>query len=220
MLHARLAAIEAEPVSRGEPWLVPLILAALLAGLALLALAAGTPVAAIPLGIAAIAAALLGWVRRSPAQQAEAAAATAAPDFALVSAGLNLCHDPAVLTDGDGRLLSLNRSYRQRFPALPSPLELGLGEEAGAAIADAKALAFRDGEGCVAGLETDIGPLSVTVQRVGQGRDLLLWRFPRPRRANDGALGRSVCTGRRPGRRGGCRRAGDCRQSLVPSPDP
>jgi two-component system cell cycle sensor histidine kinase/response regulator CckA len=182
MLHARLAAIDAEPVSRGEPWLVPLILAALLSGLALLALATGQLIPAVGLGIGAVAAVVFGWAKRAPAL-AVGGPATVAPDYALVAAALNLCQDPAALTDGAGNLLSLNRAYRGRFPALPHPLALGSGAEAQAALAEAQALALREGEACVSGLHTPDGPLVASLERVGQGRDLLLWRFPRPRRS-------------------------------------
>jgi two-component system cell cycle sensor histidine kinase/response regulator CckA len=183
MLHAKLAAIDAEPVPRGEPWLVPLVVAVLLAGAALVAFAGGFLTAAIPLGVGALALALFGWFRRRPAEIAEAGTPAIAPDFALLSAGLNLCLDPAVLTDGEGRLLSLNRAYRDRFPTLPHPLALGLGEESDAALGEAQALALRDGESHVVDLPVDGGTLSASVERVGHGRDLLLWRFPPPRRS-------------------------------------
>nr|WP_314447043.1 ATP-binding protein [uncultured Sphingomonas sp.] len=181
MLHARLAAIDAEPVPRGERWLAPLILAALLGGLALLAFASNLTAAAVALAIAAAAAALFGLVKRRPAEAPELAG-VAAPDFALVAAALNLCHDPAVLTDGEGRTLSLNRAYRQRFPDLPHPLGLGLGEEADRALTEVQALALRDGQSYLVDLPTPAGLLAVSAERVGHGGGLLLWRFPRPRR--------------------------------------
>lgn len=188
MLHARLAAIDAEPVPRGEPWLVPLILAALLGGLALVATTTAMPVAAIPLGIAAAALALVGAFRKPRTFPAAELAAATTPDFALISAGLNLCHDPAVLTDADGEVLSVNRSYRHRFPTLVNPLALGLGDGATAALSEARATALRDGAGHVVDLPADGAPLTVSVERVGVGRDLLLWRFPRPRRSPIGVL--------------------------------
>jgi len=39
-------------------------------------------------------------------------------------------------------------------------------------------MAWRDGGGCVAGIETAAGPSPVEVERVGARADLLLWRFP------------------------------------------
>src|SRR5690349_10984790 len=100
------------------------------------------PVAAIPLGVAAAALALVGAFRRPRAVPAAELAVATTPDFALVSAGLNLCHDPAVLTDADGEVLSVNRSYRHRFPTLVNPLALGLGDEATAALSDARTTAL------------------------------------------------------------------------------
>ncbi|GAA4006746.1 response regulator [Sphingomonas humi] len=188
MLHARLAAIDAQPVPRGEPWLVPLLLAATFSGLTLIAAVAGLWVAALPLAILAVAAALLGWFRRAPRLVAEAGPVAAIPDFAVVAAGLNLCNDPAVLTDSQGRLLSVNRAYQLRFPQLPHPLALGLGSEADAALQEAQALAYRDGQGCASASPSTDEPLSVSIDRVGQGRDLLLWRFPRPRQSPLGVM--------------------------------
>ncbi|UUR09006.1 hybrid sensor histidine kinase/response regulator [Sphingomonas glaciei] len=177
MLHARLAAIDAEPVSRDEPWLAPLILAALLGGVALLALAFGNLPVAAPLGVTALGAAAFGWLRRRPVDLSHAAPAIA-PDFALVAAGLNLCPDPVALTDGEGALLSLNQAYRDRFPDLPLPLHLGSGDEAAAALSEAGHLALRDGESQAIDLQGTDGLLTVSVKRVGQARDQLLWRFP------------------------------------------
>jgi two-component system cell cycle sensor histidine kinase/response regulator CckA len=137
---------------------------------------------------------LLGSGRRGGAPRLGAAApggvaeawspADIAPDFALVSAGLNLCHDPAVLTDGDGLLLSLNRAYRERFPdRSASRLRSARGEEASAALRQAQALGLRDGEAACRTVDRRRPAVKVSVERVGQGRDLLLWRFPRPRRS-------------------------------------
>jgi two-component system cell cycle sensor histidine kinase/response regulator CckA len=54
-------------------------------------------------------------------------------------------------------------------------------------------MAWRDGAGCVAGIETTAGPTPVEVERVGTQNDLLLWRFvktaaPDPVAANVGRL--------------------------------
>jgi two-component system cell cycle sensor histidine kinase/response regulator CckA len=191
MIHARLAAIDAEPVPRGEPWLVPTLLALLLASGALLAFAARQPLLAWTLAVAFLAVAGVAlWSRRAPDRRQDAPI-FAAPDFALVSAGLNLCSDAAVLTDGEGRLLSVNRVYRERFPDCPHPRALGAGE-ASADLAEAEALAWRDGQGCATGIAGPSGPLSVAIERVGQGRDLLLWRFPRPRRSPLSVLARRI----------------------------
>lgn len=182
MLHARLAAIDADPVPRGEPWLLPVLAILTLLSVGVIAVAAGYPWLALPLGAGVLVAAVIGWRRRAPEALAEAAP-VGETDFSLVAAGLGLCHDAAALTDGEGRLLAVNPAYRQRFPALPSPAAVDPDLEVGAALAVARDQALRDGQGAVSGLVTADGPLAVEVARVGHGRELLLWRFPRPRRS-------------------------------------
>ena len=179
MLHARLAAIDAEPPKGGEPWLVPVLIGLGLLAMGLSALAMDQLAAAAGLGVAAVAAALLAW-RWRPVQPLAAAAPVALPDVALVASSLSLCPDPAVLTDGDGLLLSVNEAYRERFPE-GGPLALGRTEEASEALDLARQRAWRDGHACVAGIAGPDGSLMVEVERVGLARDHFLWRFPRPR---------------------------------------
>ncbi|GLR48765.1 hybrid sensor histidine kinase/response regulator [Sphingomonas astaxanthinifaciens] len=182
MLHARLAAIDAEPVPRGEPWLLPLLAALALASVVVIALAARQPVIAILFGIGVAAAGLIAWRRRVP-DALDQPVAEVAPDYSLVSEGLGLCADPAALTDAEGRLLAVNAGYRERFPGLPAPGEIDLDADTRLALEAARDLAWRDGEGCAAGLATADGPVAVEIRRVGAARDRLLWRFPRPRRS-------------------------------------
>ena len=182
MLHARLAVLDAQPVRGGEPWLAAALAALGLAALAVAGLAAGSLVLAGGLGLLAVIGAAFAWsLRRSPA--AVEAPAARLPDLALIASGLSLCPDPVALTDADGRLVGVNEAYRARFPNLPAPLELGSDEEAREALAVARRMAWRDGQGCAAGISTPFGGLQVELERVGQARDHLLWRFPRPRRS-------------------------------------
>ncbi|WP_300974162.1 response regulator [Sphingomonas sp. LHG3406-1] len=182
MLHARLAAIDAEPVPRGEPWLVPTLLALALASLVALAIAAGHPAVALPLALGVVVAAVAGWRRGSGAEIAESAAVIA-PDYALVSSSLDLCADAAALTDDEGRLLGLNRAYRERFPALAPPAQLVADPEGRQAIEQARMQALQDGQAS-ATLSGEKGTiLAVTVARAGHSGGLLLWRFLRPRRS-------------------------------------
>jgi len=183
MLHARLAAIDAEPVSQGEPWLVPALLALASLTLAMLALAAGHPMVGLALAAGLLVAGLLAWRLRRTSAALPAGVPVVAPDFSLVAATLSLCADPAALTDSEGRVLSVNAAYRTRFPNLPAPTDLGLDEAGFEALATARQLAWRDGQGCAGGIAAEGGLLAVEVERVGHGRDLLLWRFPRPRRS-------------------------------------
>jgi two-component system cell cycle sensor histidine kinase/response regulator CckA len=182
MLHSRLAAIDAEPVKGGEPWLVPLALALALGMLAVAALALGSGLAGAGLGVAALVAGAVGW-RLKPAGLKSEAPAAPLPDLGLVASSLSLCADPAVLTDGDGRLLSANEAYRSRFPGVPGPLDLGVDEAAAETLDQLRQRAWRDGQGCAAGVAGPGGPLMIEVERVGLARDHFLWRFPRPRRS-------------------------------------
>ncbi len=181
MLHTRLAAIDAQPLGRGEPWLVPALLAAALASGALLALAAGHPLVSGLLAAGTIVALVTGRLttRRagtSPVQP------IVTGDNALVASALALCPHPAALTDGDGWLRAANAAYRDRFPGAPGPLQLGEDEDAAQGLELARSLAWRDGQGCAARIATAAGPQAVEVERVGTHGDHLLWRFPRPRR--------------------------------------
>lgn len=181
MLHTRLAAIDAQPLGRGEPWLVPALLAAALASGALLAFAAGERLVGALLAAGTVLAFVLGWLfarRRSPAVPQP----VTVTDHALVASALALCRDPAVLTDGAGHLLAANAAYRARFPDAPAPVRLGQDDEAAEGLELARTLAWRDGQGCVARIATSAGLQSVEVERVGSRGDHLLWRLPRPRR--------------------------------------
>jgi two-component system cell cycle sensor histidine kinase/response regulator CckA len=182
MLHARLAAIDAEPLPRSEPWLVPTLLALALAALAVAALGLAGVAVAGALGLAAAGLAAIAIMRKGGTAMAPEPVAPV-PDLSLVASSLSLCQDPVALTDAEGRLLSINTAYRERFPDLVPPLELGADEEGIEALALARQLAWRDGQGCAGGIAAPGGALAVEVERVGQARDHLLWRFPRPRRS-------------------------------------
>jgi two-component system cell cycle sensor histidine kinase/response regulator CckA len=102
------------------------------------------------------------------------------PDFSLVGSALSLHRDPCALTNGEGSLLVANSAYRERFEGTRPPLDLGVDEEARKGLELAKAMAWRDGAGCVTGIGTPVGNCPVEVERVGATEDLLLWRFPDP----------------------------------------
>jgi two-component system cell cycle sensor histidine kinase/response regulator CckA len=182
MLHARLAAIDAEPVPRGEPWLVPALLALALIALAVVALAHASLVTAGALAVASFLSGGFAFLGRG-STATEMEPVVPVPDLALVASSLSLCSDPAALTDSEGRLISANIAYRERFPGLASPLDLGLDSAAREAIASARQLAWRDGKGSAGDVVALDGTSGVQVERVGQARDHLLWRFPRLRRS-------------------------------------
>ena len=176
MLYQKLPRIDSTPLDGWGRWLVPTLVAAagltaavvlLLVGYALLAgalLVAGTVVAATLLN------------KRKPAE-APAEPLAAGPDYALVGSALSLSGDPVALTSGEGSLFVVNAAYRERFGSTP-PLSLAISDDARQGLELAQSMAWRDGAGCVAGIETSAGAFPVEVERVGARSDMLLWRFP------------------------------------------
>ena len=176
MLYQKLPRIDSTPLDGWGRWLVPTLVAAagltaavvlLLVGYALLAgalLVAGTVAAATLLN------------KRKPAE-APAEPLAAGPDYALVGSALSLSGDPVALTSGEGSLFVVNAAYRERFGSTP-PLSLAISDDARQGLELAQSMAWRDGAGCVAGIETSAGAFPVEVERVGARSDMLLWRFP------------------------------------------
>src|SRR5438067_525628 len=176
MLYQELPRIESTPLDGWERWLIPALAVAVgLTISAIFLLAQQLPAAAISLavgvGIATI------FARRPSATEAPAEPLAAGPDYSLVGSALGLSADPVALTDGEGKLLVVNAAYRERFGAAP-PQGLASSEQATEALALARSMAWRDGAGCVAGVETSAGTSRVEVDRVGALNDLLLWHFP------------------------------------------
>jgi two-component system cell cycle sensor histidine kinase/response regulator CckA len=95
-------------------------------------------------------------------------------DRALLRAALDASDDPAAITDREGRLVSANRAYLDRFgPAATPPLLPGL-DPMEEAIAAAGHAAWRDGAAdAVLGSDR----LRLAVARAGAAEDHLLWRF-------------------------------------------
>ena len=176
MLHQDLPTIDSTPLDGWERWLVPAL--AVAAGLtaALILLLIGQALFAGLAFVAGLAVAVLLSRRPMPVRALEQSL-VAGPDYSLVGAALGLSEDPVALTDGDGTLLVVNTGYRERFGSTP-PSRLASTDEASEALALARSMAWRDGAGCVAGVETSAGTSRVEVDRVGALGDLLLWRFP------------------------------------------
>jgi len=176
MLHQELPRIETTQLDGWERWLVPaLAVAAGLTAAVILLLLGQAMVAALAVAGGIGLAALLS--RRAIPVRALEAPLVAGPDYSLVGAALGLSDDPVALTDGDGTVLVVNTAYRERFGTTP-PSRLASTDEAEEALALARSMAWRDGAGCVAGVETKSGTSRVEVDRVGSLGDLLLWRFP------------------------------------------
>ncbi|WP_205480637.1 response regulator [Sphingomonas arenae] len=180
MIHSRLAAIDAQPLPRGESWLIPLLVVLALVSGALLAFVVGHPRIALLLGLGTLLSGGAAILSARPTAASRTVFPAVSPDYALVASSLSLCPDPAVLTDSDGRLITANAAYRERFAGAPAPTGIGIDEEASAALGLARSLAWRDGQGCAAGITTSAGQVAVGVERVGSRGDQLLWRFPRP----------------------------------------
>ena len=178
MLHEELPRIDSDPLSRWDRWIAPaLIVAAGLSIATLLALIAQPALAGSAVVAGLIGAAVVALRRPRPASPRESL--VAGPDYALLGSALGLSTDPVALTSGEGSLLVVNDVYRERFGAV-RPLDLASDEHAAEGLRLAQTMAWRDGAGCVAGIETPSGPSPVEVERVGALGDLLLWRFPGP----------------------------------------
>ncbi|MGH6783988.1 MAG: PAS domain-containing protein, partial [Sphingomicrobium sp.] len=145
--------------------------------MAILLLLAGQPLLGGAAAVGgAIAAAIAG---RSVRESGGAGPGLAAgPDFSLVGSAMGLAREPAALTDGEGRLLIANAAYRERFGSARPPLGLASDEGSRQGLEAARAMAWRDGAGCAAGIETEAGAVPVEVERIGASGSHLLWRFP------------------------------------------
>jgi two-component system cell cycle sensor histidine kinase/response regulator CckA len=180
MLYQELPSIESSPLDRWGRWLAPAVIAAAgaTAGLAFLLFGQGL-IAALVL-VAGFGAALLAYLKPSAAPALPNAPLVTGPDYALVGAALGLSADPVALTTGEGSLLLVNAAYRDRFGGNRPPLELAANDDAHEGLKLAQTMGWRDGAGCVAGIETTAGSTPVEVDRVGTHDDLLLWRFAKP----------------------------------------
>jgi len=176
VLYQELPFIDSTPLDRWSRWLasVVAVVAALTASV-LLTSAGHSVFAAVAVVVGTVAAVILS--RGRVTTQSPAEPLTVGPDFALVGSALSLSTDPVALTTGEGSLLVVNYAYRDRFAGKP-PLQLAASEDGREGLRLAQSMAWRDGAGCVAGIETVRGPMPVEVDRVGVRDDLLLWRFP------------------------------------------
>jgi len=179
MLHRQLAAIDAEPLYSGTRWLLSALVAAAAVSAALLLWMIGEPRIAgmVVLGGLIFVGILTVLERRT--RPVVLTLPVELPDYAMVGSALALAGDAAALTDGEGQLVMANTLYRERFRGAYPPMTLGSDEDARDLLETARAMAWRDGSGCVANVATATGRVAVEVQRVGAGGNLLMWRFPR-----------------------------------------
>jgi two-component system cell cycle sensor histidine kinase/response regulator CckA len=176
MLYQELPRIDSTPLDRWGRWLAPTLAAATALTAALLLLLVGYPVVAGLATLTGFGAAVI--LLRKPSTIASAAEAiVAGPDYSLLGSALGLSRDPVALTNGEGSLLVVNAAYRERFGGT-APLGIAASDEAQEGLKLAQTMAWRDGAGCVARIETSAGTSPVEVERVGARGDRLLWRFP------------------------------------------
>ena len=180
MLYRELPTIESSPLDQWGRWLAPALIAGAGLTLALFFTLVGQEVLALVLAAAGLCGGAIAYLRTSSAAPLPTEPLVAGPDYALVGAALGLSADPVALTTGEGSLLLVNEAYRERFGAARPPMELATNDEAREGLKLAQTMAWRDGAGCVAGIETAVGPTPVEVDRVGTQDDLLLWRFAKP----------------------------------------
>jgi len=181
MLQQELPLLDSRPIDGASRWLVPAIAAAAaLTGAALIWIAGASTAALLFLALCAVAFPAVALVRRRPAAPApEIDQLVAAPDYSLIGSILGLTRDCAALTDSQGTLLAANAAYRERF-GNRRPDRLAADSESGLSLEAARSMAWREGGGCAAGVQTESGTFALEVERSGARNDLLLWRFLKP----------------------------------------
>jgi two-component system cell cycle sensor histidine kinase/response regulator CckA len=176
MLYQELPRIDSTPLDGWGRWLAPALVAASGLTAAVVLFLVGSPlIAGLPLIAGAGGAAML--LRKPGVAEGTTERVAVGPDYSLVGSALGLSRDPVALTNGEGSLLIVNNAYRERFGGT-APLRLAAGGDASEGLRLAQSMAWRDGAGCVAGIETLAGTSPVEVERIGLHGDLLLWRFP------------------------------------------
>ena len=179
MLHQELPSIETATLGGWGRWIAPSLIVAAAITTAVLLLIAGEPLIAAALVVLAIVAAAIMFLR-TPQPSRPGEPLVVGPDYALLGSALGLSTDPIALTTGEGSLLLVNAAFRERFGGARPPLDLAANGDAAEGLKLAQTMAWRDGGGCVAAVETIAGTTPVEVERVGSQNDLLLWRFVRP----------------------------------------
>ena len=180
MLYQELPPIESTSLDGWGRWLAPtLIVAVAITAAALLFMLSAPPAAAGSMLVLGAGGAALAYLR-TPRGSAPEEPLVVGPDYALLGSALGLSADPVALTTGEGSLLIVNAAYRERFGGTRPPLALAANDDARQGLELAQNMAWRDGAGCVAGIETEAGTTPVEVERVGTEDNLLLWRFARP----------------------------------------
>jgi two-component system, cell cycle sensor histidine kinase and response regulator CckA len=155
MLQQELPLLDSRPVDGAAHWLVPaIVVASALTGAGILWISGTIAGALLFMAVSAIALPAVALLRkRSAVVVPDIGQLAAAPDYSIVGPILGLCADSAVLTDDQGRVLATNAVYRERFGA-KAPGKLAADPDSDEAISAARAMAWRDGGGCAAGIVT------------------------------------------------------------------
>src|SRR5689334_19338482 len=128
MLYQELPRIHSTPLDRWGRLLVPALVAGAALTAAILLLLFGQPLFAAAAVFAGLGAGTFAYFK--PAELAPDAPLVAGPDYSLVGAALELSREPTALTSGEGSLLIVNTSYRERFGSSRPPLDLGRDQQA------------------------------------------------------------------------------------------
>jgi two-component system cell cycle sensor histidine kinase/response regulator CckA len=177
VLHQQLASLDAKPLDGGLRWLVPALVALAAASGAVLFWTVGEPMFAGLFLAGCVAMLVAAFIAERRSSRAMPQSPVSEPDFALVGAALDLVADPAVLTRGDGSLVTINAAYRRIFAGTLPPHQLGDDKEGNAALDNLRVAAWRDGSAGLLRIELRDRKVAVDVTRAGSGGDLLLWRF-------------------------------------------
>ena len=195
MLYQELPSIDSTRLDGWARWLTPALIVGAAISAALLLLVAGQT---LPAGafvvVGAAGAAIARW--RAPHGSTPTEPLVVGPDYTLLGSALGLSSDPVALTTGEGSVLLVNAAYRERFGGARAPLDLAADDDAAQGLALAQSMAWRDGAGCVAAIETSAGQSPVEVERVGAQDDLLLWRFVKSAAPDPVAVASNRLTGR------------------------
>ena len=156
MLYQELPQIESTPLDGWVSWLAPALIVAAAATRCRATLVAGNR--RLQPSYSSQARALQhSLYLKAPAPGLDGEVLRTEPDYTLVGSALGLSSDPIALTRGEGSLLIVNSAYRERFGGAPPPLGVAASDEARQGLKLAQTMAWRDGAGCVAAIETELG---------------------------------------------------------------